>query len=82
MALTCGFGKIAGRLGQSGAVECTSVRLSAVLKGALPQLCPSEISERTGRARLEQLCGHRDPRAWSQPSSVKVERRRAAGAPQ
>jgi hypothetical protein len=35
------------------AVACNCVLFSAVVTGCLPQLCPSKISERNGRDRIE-----------------------------
>lgn len=60
MVLTCGDRESPSEMMRLTAVVGNCVLLSAVVTGGLPQLCPSEISERTGRARLghpAQLAG-------------------------
>src|SRR5438128_1179219 len=49
MVLTCGDGESPGEMMRLIAVGCNRVVLSAVVTG----VCPSEISERNGRARIE-----------------------------
>lgn len=71
MALTCGDRESPSQMMRLIAVACNCVLFSAVVTGGLPQLCPSEISERTARVRFEQTRGRHVARAWSQSSSIK-----------
>src|SRR4051794_24212804 len=65
MALTCGDRESPGEMMRLIAIACNCVLFSAIVTGGLPQLCPSEISERTARIRFEQTCGRHTTRVWS-----------------
>src|SRR4051812_14551764 len=71
MVLTCGDRESPDEMMRLIAVADNCVLFSAVVTGGLPQLCPSEIGERTARDRCGQTCGRHGTRAWSQSSTIK-----------
>ena len=78
MVLTCGDGEAPGEMMRLTAVVGNCVLFSAVLTGGLPQLCPSEISERTARVRFEQTYAGHAARGLEPVEQYQVERCRAA----